>query len=86
MTYEEALYRFIDFAHSQGVTTAIHEKMIATIKEALEKQIPKKPIDNHHCPSCETGLPHKGITDKWCRCCFEPNYCSNCGQRLNWSE
>lgn len=56
------------------------------ILEALGKQIPKKPIDNHHCPSCETGLPHKGITDEWCKCCFDPDFCPTCGQRLNWSD
>lgn len=53
---------------------------------SLEKQIAKKPIDNHHCPSCKAGLPHRGITDEWCKCCFDPDFCPECGQRLNWSD
>ena len=45
--------------------------------KALEKQVPKKPIDKLmyiECPSCE----NVGIED-----C---NYCPECGQRLDWSE
>lgn len=54
------------------------------IAEAVQKQIPKKPIYNHHCPSCEKALPNKKITDKWCECCFNWKYCPDCGQRLDW--
>ena len=85
MTYEEALYRFIDFAHGQGATTAIHEEMIATIKEALEKQMPKKPLHlhkNYYCPVCkedgwmlwDDAIPND--MDK---------YCGKCGQAIDWS-
>lgn len=86
MTYEEVLYRFIDFAHNQDVTTDIHEKMVATIKEALEKQIPKKPLHlhkNYYCPVCkedgwmlwDDAIPND--MDK---------YCSKCGQAIDWSD
>lgn len=49
---------------------------------ALEKQIPKKPIDNTnphdffvniHCPVCK-----EYVTKKY-------KYCRNCGQALDWS-
>lgn len=54
-----------------------------TPKEALEKQIPKKPIEDtvnltdfktFHCPICKwmVGRPQK--------------YCDDCGQALDWSE
>lgn len=52
--------------------------------EALEKQEPKKVKDYHHCPNCGYGLPAKGITDKWCECCYEWKYCPECGQALKW--
>lgn len=49
--------------------------------EALEKQLPKKPIpDNRYygngiCPSCKAVF-----TDK------STKYCGNCGQALDWSD
>lgn len=92
MTYEEAIKilhpkTIADALRGISHITAVDMVEIANIMacEALEKQIPKKPIDNHHCPSCETGLPHRGITDEWCRCCFDPDFCPTCGQRLDWS-
>lgn len=64
---------------------------------AIEKQIPKKPIiynqlrrnrrgeqfllDDYEadkCPMCGNDII-SGIT-------YRANYCSNCGQRLDWSE
>ena len=53
--------------------------------EALEKQIPKKPIfeseqtslfgvdDVPHCPNCRCDIP-------------EVSYCEKCGQALDWSD
>lgn len=48
--------------------------------EALEKQIPKKPIFTEDkqfalCPCCDM----KGLTDK-------QKYCDNCGQTIDWSN
>ena len=50
--------------------------------EALEKQIPKKPImikdtaeTYYICSECEMEV------DK-----FDDNYCSACGQKLDWSS
>lgn len=47
---------------------------------ALEKQIPKKPIFTEDkqfalCPCCDM----KGLADK-------QEYCDNCGQKLDWSD
>lgn len=47
--------------------------------EALEKQLPKKPIEKgihfvyYKCPNCNKILP------------IDKNYC-DCGQKLDWSE
>lgn len=53
---------------------------------ALEKQIPKKPIPteeqdiryamNYTCPSCGKHFTGTGIA----------NYCYHCGQALDWSD
>lgn len=61
--------------------------------QALEKQIPKKPIFNHNLSDtlsvfhCECGNTIKvshdiGIMDNN----NAPNYCSNCGCKFDWSD
>ena len=54
--------------------------------QALEKQIPKKPIksenqvvryvNTYYCPICELGITGTNIA-KWCY---------HCGQKLDWSD
>lgn len=51
--------------------------------DALEKQIPKEPItykgtNGADCPCC--GARVRGIKEPW------GNWCSKCGQKLDWSE
>lgn len=64
-----------------------------TAIQALEKQIPKKPIFNHNLSDtlsvfhCECGNAIKvshdiGIMNNN----NAPNYCSKCGRRLDWSD
>lgn len=62
---------------------------LQTIKEALKKQIPKKPIkkdigklkipDTAFCPICDNPVI-KDETDN-----YEQAYCDYCGQALGWS-
>lgn len=55
---------------------------IDTAIEALEKQIPKKPIlrkcDNADCPCCGHSVNAFITTYDY--------YCGRCGQKLDWSE
>lgn len=54
--------------------------------QALEKQIPKKPIksenqvvryvNTYYCPTCELGITGTNIA-KWCY---------HCGQKIDWSD
>jgi glycosyltransferase involved in cell wall biosynthesis len=55
------------------------EKEYEFIKNALEKQIPKKPIRVGYCicPNCNEEL----YTEV-----YDPSYCENCGQALDWSK
>lgn len=71
-------------------------RKIGTLEEcraAMEKQIPRKPIFNHNLSDtlslfhCECGNAIKvshdtGIMNNN----NAPNYCSNCGCRLDWSD
>lgn len=57
---------------------------IKTAIEALEKQIPKKPIK-------KTNFGSDILDGKYCPCCdsmFDRTtmFCDNCGQALDWSE
>ena len=42
--------------------------------KALEKQIPKKPIDLQYCPECKEIV------------FFGNKHCIKCGQKLDWSD
>jgi hypothetical protein len=74
--------------HSQVLRDAVDVAI-----QALEKQIPKRPIFNHNLSDtlslfhCECGNAIKvshdiGIMDNN----NAPNYCSKCGCRLDWSD
>ena len=68
-----------------GNKVLVHEENLVAI-EALEKQIPKKPIksknqvvryvNTYYCPICELGITGTNIA-KWCY---------HCGQKIDWSD
>ena len=81
-----------DLCYAQG-NAGEHIKSIEIAIQALEKQIPKKPIFNHNLSDtlsvfhCECGNTIKvshdiGIMNNN----NAPNYCSKCGCRLDWSD
>lgn len=63
-----------------------NEELSRCIDEALEKQIPKKPIKSdrqeirytleYDCPTCGRSFTGTGFAD----------YCYHCGQALDWSD
>lgn len=61
---------------------------LQTIKEALEKQIPKKPIEKEVIGVSMSGYKYKGQCPKCSLTVsqFSGNYCHHCGQALDWSE
>lgn len=63
-------------------------KAYSVALNALEKQIPKKPIDGecyYICPCCRGDV---GVSDDdiFIYECPIPKYCSSCGCALDWSE
>ena len=63
-------------------------KAYSVALNALEKQIPKKPINEecyYICPRCRDDL---GVSDDdiFIYELSMPKYCSNCGCVLDWSE
>jgi rRNA maturation endonuclease Nob1 len=77
------LFNFDELIKS-GVNQAMEECELTigmTLKEAVEKQIPKKVIKNEgyweiNCPYCLTDIAEEKGNE----------YCVICGQRLDWSD
>lgn len=86
MTYEEAVgvltSRAIAFGRASGKPTleCIRIEAICKTIEALEKQIPKKPYDTVHCPSCKIEVELQPIDTE------QVTYCLHCGQAIDWSN
>lgn len=91
MTENEAIELFKTINFNAGEVKDYEEALEIGI-EALKKQIPKKPIrhtawEDFKCPACGSTEIRAYDTeyreyDKDCK--FE--YCSDCGQRLDWSD
>ena len=51
--------------------------------EAIDKQIPKKPIEKspwvYHCPNCDSQKVEETFIERFM-------YCRDCGQALDWSD
>ena len=92
MKYEEAIgiltYYVLVLGRASGKSTLDRSRIGALNKaiDALEKQIPKKPLHmhkNYYCPICkedgwmlwDDAIPND--MDK---------YCGKCGQAIDWSD
>lgn len=91
MTPQEALYWCEQFIDNIILVDPEKEKMVLALqamkqcKEALNKQIPKKPIgDLHSCPHYRCPSCHRSVV------LYEdsPKFpcCQWCGQKLDWND
>ncbi|MBD5543772.1 MAG: hypothetical protein HDR01_05910 [Lachnospiraceae bacterium] len=74
----EVIKRLIGVSPSERIVSAVNEAI-----SALEKQIPEKPItykgtNRADCPVC--GAMVRGIKEPF------GDWCSKCGQALDWSD
>lgn len=87
MTPEEAIKTIeVAIAEVEWEYPMDYSVAFETAINALEKQMPKKPIPteeqdiryvmNYTCPSCGKHFSGTGIA----------NYCYHCGQALDWSD
>ena len=89
MTAEEAIKTIqIAIAEVEWNYPLDYSIAFKTAIEALDKQIPKKPINEecyYICPCCRGEL---GVSDDdiFIYKLSMPKYCSNCGCVLDWSE
>lgn len=93
MTENEAIKELHGIRPRGGIIPQKRAEALDVAIQALEKQISKKPIFSHNLSDtlsvfhCECGNTIKvnhdaGIMDDN----DAPNYCSDCGQKLDWSE
>lgn len=90
MMYKDALREILHqvYRNTDDFEMRISKDCYKLIIEALEKQIPKKPINEecyYLCPCCRGDL---GVSDDdiFIYELSMPKYCSNCGCALDWSE
>ena len=89
MTAEEAIKTIqIAIAEVEWNYPLDYSIAFKTAIKALEKQIPKKPINEecyYICPCCRDDL---GVSDDdiFIYELSMPKYCSNCGCKLDWTE
>ena len=83
MTENEAIIEIKKLRPKGSIIPQKRAEMMDVAISALEKQIPKKPItykgtNGADCSCC--GARVRGIKEPW------GNWCSKCGQKLDWSE
>ena len=85
MTYKEALETLRFEVYEEGHCSYIEDELDLAI-EALEKQIPKKPLEDGYydepavCPNCGSNVINEADNDYRFNCCY------HCGQALDWSD
>ena len=83
MTECEAIKELHEIRPRGGIIPQKRAEAIDMAINALEKQIPNKPVKKSFI------VPYEGINV--CPSCKEPlggkrHYCSKCGQKLDWSD
>ena len=86
MNAQEALETIKYEVNEEGHCGYIEDELRLAMT-ALEKQIPQKVIygydeqDDIKCPNCDYAISYMDAYDKGV-----DKYCSNCGQKLDWSD
>lgn len=88
--YEDALREVLNrvYRNTDDCEMRISKDCYKLIREALKKQIPKKPINEEHYYICSCCRGDLGVSDDdiFIYELSMPKYCSNCGCALDWSE
>ena len=84
MTYEEAI-KHLNF---NEIYTNDWVEAVSMAKEAIEKQIPKKPMRDTKqwatCPACGGCVSKSNIWEHIVE--KEATFCEHCGQALEWGD
>lgn len=92
MTYEKA-HKFLEvkqckMTKHRGLHNEIEISINRKAIEAVEKQIPKKPLENEPtwavCPNCKGSIHKDNIWEHIVE--GDTTFCEHCGQALDWSD
>lgn len=84
MTNEEAIRRLKPIVDNEAYTDAFQDTCRLAIA-ALEKQIPKKPLNGKSCPNCfYGGLKYDCEHNLFVL--IDYHHCKACGQTIDWSD
>ena len=86
MTRIEETIKNIQEMFPKGLCEVDEYKMAQVAIQALEKQLPKKVVEDKNiyiCPHCGANVETDCGDDMLD---YRLNYCDNCGQKLDWSE
>lgn len=85
MTFEQTREQFLLAYNSNAYLNMCESDDMYNAISALEKQIPKKPIEDGYydepsvCPNCGGNVINQADND------YHFQYCHYCGQSLDWS-
>lgn len=91
--YKDALREVLHqvYRNTDDFEMRISKDCYKLIREALEKQIPRKcriksaeKLQTFYCPTCEQVVVSR-IENEWLAGRLQ-KYCDNCGQALDWSD
>lgn len=92
MTENEAIKELHGIRPRGGIIPQKRAEALDVAIQALEKQIPKRPIrhavwEDFKCPACGSTeiRPYDTEYREYDKDC-EFEYCSDCGQKLDWSD
>ncbi len=80
--------KYFDDVHCDASELREHKEYVEALKETiteLEKQVPKKVLNLMLNADGKTTKVFKGICP-CCQCIVTNEYCSRCGQALDWSD
>lgn len=85
MTHQKAIHILNSF-NLRSVADKYDDIALDLATDALEKQIPKKPIEDGYydlpcvCPNCGSNVANEADND------YQFEYCYHCGQKIDWSD
>jgi hypothetical protein len=96
-TYTNYIDQLLDLAERNDIfclTSRAFNEFAAEVRETMAKGKPMKVIGRKNiypneygvtmveikCPNCESFIEFESLR------CYEPEYCDECGQKLNWED
>ena len=81
-SYQKLTNRIYKYDHIEDVYKDL-EVLGELVDRAIEVEPFKESLADYMCPMCGAGLSFDALNDP---IEYAPKFCSNCGQKLDWSK